>query len=227
MAEHRLRHSFPAEDNNGLLTYGGSQMLSDSAAIRQCGCGAVAAADLFIYLHRYRRGCNAELFSSLGINRPIPVNSYNDILKKLCRRFFPITPPFGINGVGLVCGINFFFRQNGYDLRAQWGVRYSSLWSCIEEMLDRDIPVIIAVGPNLPKFWQNNQTGLYTRLPDGSYRRIGAVKAHYMSVTAISDDWITVSSWGHRYYISRRDYELYVRAYSSRLVCNIVYIKPV
>lgn len=31
MAEHRLRHAVCAVDNNGLLTYGGSQLLSDSA----------------------------------------------------------------------------------------------------------------------------------------------------------------------------------------------------
>ena len=56
MVEHRLRHSIPAVDSNGLLTYGGSQLLSDSAVIKKCGCGVVAAADLFIYAHRNRTG---------------------------------------------------------------------------------------------------------------------------------------------------------------------------
>ena len=110
-------------------------------------------------------------------------------------------------------------------LRAQWGVRYSELWRSIEAMVDADLPAIIAVGPNMPRFWQNNRLGLYTRLPDGSYKRIGAVKAHYMSVTAIDGEWLTVSSWGRRYCISRAEYDAYTRAYSNGLLCNIAYIK--
>lgn len=227
MVEHRLRHSFPTVDNKGILTYGGSQQLSDSAVIRKCGCGVVAAADLFIYLQRFHAGCTSELLESTAAIRPIPLESYNGILRALCRRFFLVTPPFGINGLGLACGMNLFFVRSGYRFRAQWGVKYSMLWESIAKMLDMDIPVVIAVGPNLPCFWQNNQTGLYTRLPDGSYRKIGAVKAHYMSVTALDGEWLTVSSWGHKYYISRRDYDMYVRTHSNGLVCNIAYIKPV
>ena len=121
--------------------------------------------------------------------------------------------------------MNLFFRAYKYPLRAQWGVRYSDLWRSIETMVDADLPAIIAVGPNMPRFWQNNRLGLYTRLPDGGYKRIGAVKAHYMSVTAIDSEWLTVSSWGRRYCISRAEYDAYTRAYSNGLLCNIAYIK--
>lgn len=227
MEEHRLKHALPAEDNNGLLTYGGSQLFSDSAVIKKCGCGVVAAADLFIYLCRYKSGCVSEIFEEAVTKRTIPTEQYNDILKTLCRRFFPLIPRFGINGVSLVCGINLFFRQNSFPYRAQWGVKYAVLERRVEEMLDADIPVIIAVGPNLPRFWQNKQTGLYTRLPNGDYRRIGSVKGHYVTVTAMDDEWFTVSSWGHKYYISKQEYFCYSRANSSSFVSNIVYIKPV
>lgn len=227
MTEHRLRHKIPEIDNNGTLTYGGSQMLSDSAAIKKCGCGVVAAADLFIYAHRFFAGCSCDMFDGLGRVLAIPLDRYNNILKSLCRRYFPLTPPFGINGLGLVCGINLYFKVHSWPLRAQWGVRYSELWRSIEDMIDSDIPVIIAVGPNMPRFWANNQLGLYKYLPDGNYQRIGAVKAHYMTVTAINDTWLTVSSWGRRYYISRAEYDAYTRAYSNGVLCNIVYIKRV
>ena len=225
MVEHRLLHPIPAVDSNGLLTYGGSQLLSYSAVIRKCGCGVVAAADLFIYAHRTHPGCECALFEDLGRTLPIPLADYNAILRTLCRKFFPLTPPFGINGLGLVCGMNLFFRAYKYPLRAQWGVRYGELWQSIEAMIDVDLPVIIAVGPNMPRFWQNNRLGLYTRLPDGSYKRIGAVKAHYMSVTALDDEWLTVSSWGRKYCINRREYDAYTRAYSNGLLCNIAYIR--
>lgn len=225
MAEHRLRHAVCAVDNNGLLTYGGSQLLSDSAVIKKCGCGVVAAADLFIYVHRFRVGCHCDMFEGLGRVLGVPLKEYNNVLHALSRRYFPLTPPFGINGLGLVCGMNLYFKTHSWPLRAQWGVRYRELWQSIESMLDDDIPVIIAVGPNMPRFWQDNRLGLYTRLPDGNYKRIGAVKAHYMTVTAIDDDYLTVSSWGRRYYISRCEYDAYTRAYSNGLLCNIVYIK--
>lgn len=225
MAEHRLRHAICAVDDNGRLTYGGSQLLSESAVIQKCGCGVVAAADLFIYAHRFRVGCECAEFDKFGRALPVPLGDYNSVLRVLCRRYFPLTPPFGINGLGLVCGMNLFFKAHSWPLRAYWGVKYGELWEKIEGMLDDDMPVIIAVGPNMPRFWQNNRLGLYTRLPDGNYRRIGAVKAHYMTVTAIDGDYLTVSSWGRRYYISRREYDAYTRAYSNGILCNIAYIK--
>ena len=73
MVEHRLQHSFPTVDNKGILTYGGSQQLSDSAVIRKCGCGVVAAADLFIYLQRFHAGCTSELLERTAAIRPIPL----------------------------------------------------------------------------------------------------------------------------------------------------------
>lgn len=222
--EHRLRHKLPSVDNNGVLTYGGSQLLSDSVVIQKCGCGIIAAADLFIYAHRFHVGCHFPRFESFGRILPIPLHEYNAVIKALTIKYFPLTPPFGINGLGLVCGINLFFKAHSWPLCARWGVKYGELWQSIENMLDADFPVIIAVGPNMPRFWQDNRLGLYTRLPDGTHRRIGAVKAHYMTVTEIDNDWLTVSSWGRRYCINRAEYDAYTRAYSNGLLCNIAYI---
>ena len=41
-----LRRPYPRVRKNDRLTYGGSQMLADTALIRSCGCGPVAALDL-------------------------------------------------------------------------------------------------------------------------------------------------------------------------------------
>lgn len=227
MAEHRLLNPFTSVDKNGILTFGGDQTRAESAAICKCGCGIVAAADLFIYMCRYHGRCRARELSFAQGAGAVRLGDYNALLSALNRAYFPLLPPFGINGVALVGGINLFFMRHAWPYRAQWGVRYGALWTSIEKMLDNDLPVIIAVGPNLPRFWQNNQAALYTRLPDGSYKKIGAVKAHFMSVTAIDAEWLTVSSWGRRYYIRRCEYDAYVRAHSNGLVCNIAYIKAI
>lgn len=169
-------------------------------------------------------GCHLPRFEAFGRVLPIPLDEYNAVIKAMTKKYFPLTPPFGINGLGLVCGMNLFFKAHSWPLRARWGVKYGELWQSIENMLDADFPVLIAVGPNMPRFWQDNRLGLYTRLPDGTHRRIGAVKAHYMTVTEIDSDWLTVSSWGRRYCINRAEYDAYTRAYSNGLLSNIAYI---
>ena len=45
-----------------------------------------------------------------------------------------------------------------------------------------------------------------------------------MTVTGMDEDWLCVSSWGNRYYISREEYRRYVRRHSSYLFSNIVYL---
>lgn len=49
-----------------------------------------------------------------------------------------------------------------------WGAQSGSLFENIELMLESDIPVILAVGPNFPLFWQKNNLPFYRRESDGT-----------------------------------------------------------
>ncbi len=56
MEEHALKGEYISALRNGVLSYGGSQRWLDSGALRQCGCGVIAAPDLLLYLRQQRTG---------------------------------------------------------------------------------------------------------------------------------------------------------------------------
>ena len=209
----QLTKPFPQVQRRGSLTYGGSQMLSPRESIRKCACGPVAAFDLLRYL-------DPAISSD-----PMPVDQYNTELEGLCRRYFPLLPPFGINGLLLVAGINRLFRKHALPYRAAWAVSGTHLWERVEELLSRDIPVILAVGPNFPGVWLNRRLVFYIRTADGRFIKSAATRGHYVTATGIDADWVRISSWGRQYYISRHEYEQYVKKYSNYLFSNLVYIK--
>ena len=94
----------------------------------------------------------------------------------------------------------------------------------MEEMLRRDIPVILSIGPNFPRLWKQGKETLY-RMDQGDYRRAAETRAHYVTVTGMDESWLRISSWGKEYYLSREEYETYRADISSALVSNIVYIR--
>ena len=149
---------------------------------------------------------------------------YEELLQMLRRRYFLLFYPVGMNGIALAMGLNQAFRKNGLALSARWDMSERLLWSRIEEMLARDLPVILSIGPNFPRLWKRGKEALY-RLDNGDMRRATETRAHYVTVTGMDDNWLRISSWGREYYLSRREYENYRSVFSSALVSNIVYIR--
>ena len=220
-----LQHDYTSVERNGWKFYGGSQMLSASKNIRKCGCGPVAALDLLLYLHRYHSPVRYEGFDSLPVGGAVPIDLYNALLKKLVHRFLPLIPMRGINAITMAAGLDVFFIRCALPYRVKRCVLSAPLWDRAADMLARDIPVIFSVGVNFPAVWGKKRLKLYTRTADGKYIPAASVKAHYMTMTALDDKWMTVSSWGRRYYISRKEYEDYTREESVGFLCNILYIK--
>jgi len=93
-------------------------------------------------------------------------------------------------------------------------------------MLSEDIPVIISVGPNFPLVWQKHKADLYAERA-GEIRKVSSVKAHFMTVTGMDDQWLSLSSWGRKYYMDRKEYEQYVSKHSGSFASNIVYIRKI
>ena len=216
-----IRHEYPSVLSGARRLYGGDQMLSSDKTVRSCGCGIVAALNLLIYLCRYH-GCRADRLDALVRSDPIPLPEYDRCVLYLKRNYFPLIPQHGINGLLLAAGLNRLLRRWNMPYRAQWGVPHARLWSSIERMLSQDLPVILSIGPNFPLFWQHNQLRLYRRTAEGSYKPAGKTSSHYVSVTGIDDEWLRVSSWGLEFFISRSEYEQYVKAHSARLISNIM-----
>ena len=217
-----IRNPFPQIQQERTVSYGGSQMWSENHTLRQCGCGVVAAVDLLHYLERYHR--NVAPSAAFG---PANMAAYNQEIDAISRRYFTMIPHVGINGISLVVGMNRLFRDHGLPFRARWIFFGGKLWERITDMLEQDIPVILAVGPNFPALWQKNSLNFYVKRPDGTYQKATETKAHYVTVTGIDEEWMRVSSWGRQYYISRPEYVQYVKKHSSYLCSNIVQIQRI
>ncbi len=225
MKNPRIRHKYISVRQGRNLSFGGSQMLFSSRAMREVGCGVIAALDLLLYLCLYHPGCGCAFFEDAAEDGCVDEKEYEELAKNLSKRFFPLIPKLGINGIMLAGGLNRFFRRYALPFRASWGIGSGRLFEEIEDMLARDIPVILAVGPNFPLFWQKHELQFYARRPEGTLFPACSIKAHYVTVTGIDAQRLQISSWGREYFIEREEYRDYIRRRSGSIVSNIVRIR--
>jgi hypothetical protein len=207
-----LKQPYVRIRRNGALSYGGSQMWNENKNIRVCGCGAVAALDTVLYLSGRK-------------NEPMSPEEYNRELALLCRKYFPLLPPFGINGLSLALGMNLLLRKEGLPYRAFWAVSGSKFWDRIEELLQQDIPAIFSIGPNFPAVWGKQRLTFYVKSPDGRYTPASSARAHYVCATGLDKEWLHISSWGRAYFIRRAEFDEYVKKHSLALVSNILMLR--
>lgn len=216
-----LQHPYVGVMTAHGLTFGGDQRQSRDAVLRRCGCGVVAAADLLRYLDRFHPDCRVPALDAVQ-GDGWTQEQYDALLRRLRLRYFPLFYPTGLNGLTLALGLNLLFRRQHIPYTARWGVPRAVLFEVMEEMLRQDLPVILSVGPNFPQVWRRERLAM-RRCDTGSET---GVRAHYMTVIALDETTITVSSWGQKYRIRRSDYSRYVRCSSSSLVSNLLWLRP-
>lgn len=219
-----LAHEYISTEQNGLRSYGGSQSAHPDATMRACGCGVIAGLDVILYLSRHSDG--ACPFAAGEDGQIIPLSVYNSFASRLRRGFLPLIPGRGINGLMLTGGLELFFLRFRMPYSIRWGARSGSLFENIERMLASDIPVILAIGPNFPLFWQKNTLPFYRKNPEEILVKSCSARAHYVAVTGMDDEWLHISSWGREYYISRGEYMAYGKEHSIPLLNSIAVIKP-
>lgn len=215
-----LSDAFPQVQRGGSLSYGGSQLWAYGPVPRKCGCGPVAALDLALTLSREEGVSNA--FTEAAGENPIPLSAYNALLERVIRRYVPILPPLGTNGVALALGLDRLFRDLLLPFRCSWGFSGEKTLERVRRMLDEEIPVILGIGQNLPRIWEKEKLPLYIKNRAGGYSPAGAVSAHFVSVTGIDGDWLKISSWGRVYFISFAEFERYRAEHSLNAVCNVL-----
>lgn len=220
-----LQHPYIAVKTRSGESYGGGQQLSPDPMVRRCGCGVIAAADLLLYLSRWHMTMPAAYFDGLSEEGPIPLSAYNECILRMHRRFFPVIPYAGINGLMLMAGVQRFFREQQMPFTARWCFSESRLWDRLEGMLCRDIPVILSVGPNFPELWGKKKVHFYKKDSAGNYIPTAGAKAHFFTVTGMDDEWLRISSWGRLYYLNRREFSDYAKRDSLALTCNTLLIE--
>lgn len=222
----QLQHPYPAVDWAEEGSFGGSQARSAKWQIRKCGCGAVAMTDLVLYLARHH-GCGASpLAEEAAACHPIPADLYDRLCCDLQRKYLPMVPPFGINGLVLTGGLEAWCRFHRLPFHARWNTSRKQVWENISRSLRQDLPVILAIGPNLPALWQTHAVKLYRKKGD-IYTAVAAVTAHYVSVTAMDDNWLQVSSWGKEYHMHRQEWLEFGQKHSTFLVHNALTLEPI
>ena len=220
-----LKHTYISVAADGTASYGGNQMRSANGTERAVGCGLIAGLDLLLYLSRYHLQDTPDAAPLPFDGEAIPDERYWALVSSLRKKYLPLIPRHGINGLFLALGLNAWFLKHRFPFRAFWAVPYPRLWNSIRDMLERDLPVVISVGPNLPLIWQRHKLRFYIKTPSGSYLPGPQTLAHYVTVTGMDEEWLRVSSWGRMYYINCREYLLYVKEHSAKLVSNILVIR--
>lgn len=196
--------------NGTKQSFGGNQGWMDKKAFQNYGCGAVAGSDLTMYLS------GEHIFSN--------IDEYKKRLKK-DRPLFPIINHFGISGILLAPCIKLAFIKHKLPYSVRWGVLPKNLRKCCEEMLREDIPVVFSVCQVFQFLWKPAGLQLYTKDGQGSLLPSTRAKSHYMTLTALNGDEMTVSSWGNKYYAKWSEYEHLVRRRSFWYFSNICYVK--
>lgn len=219
--EVHLSHPFLQVSIDNGVSYGGNQSWSGQERVRKNGCGLIGCTDVLLYLQRYHENGQSKLLAP-SMEPVLTKETYLNYVEKVRKHYFPIIPPFGMTGWQLVLALNLYFVRWHIPLRASWGMGSKHFWSTIEEMLKKDLPVILAIGPNFPNWFGKKAVRFYVKQGQEIRSSSVTVKAHYVTVTALMGEWIQVSSWGKCYYIKRSEYWQYVRHYSNFLVSNCV-----
>lgn len=206
----KIKHPFLTVNSGKETAFGGNQAWFSREFLKKYGCGIIGAADVLLCLQE---------------NERIEKTEFLKFSEHLWKYYLPVMPKYGMNGLTLMFGMNRYFGKQKLPYRCFWCFSKKKLFSRMDTMLEQGIPVILSIGPNLPKLWGNEKLTFYRKTEKGNYVPAVKTKAHYVVVTARDHQWIEISSWGEKYYISLNEYHMYVKQYSSYIVSNIICIQ--
>ena len=201
--------------------YGGSQSLYENPKERASGGGIAAAASVILYMEALESG--------------IFTVSKERFLEKSgeLKKYMPIIPRLGVNSFVLAYGLSRYFKSHRLPFRAHWKCTAFRKWKAVEKMLRNDIPVILAIGLNFPKVWGKREVNLYVKDADSGKKGEAILKkdysvcGHFVVITAMQGNILTVSTWGRKYYIKIDEFKAYVMKYSTHLYSNVLVIRKV
>lgn len=194
------------------IAYGGDQSWFPRKGLKKSGCGVSSGANVLLYL--------------LG-KQTISKMQYVDFCKTLWQSYLPVIPYLGMNGITLMIGMNRYFKKHRMPYRAYWRISKKKMLGRIDQMLTKGIPIILSVGPNVPKIWEKESLTLYRKDSAGQYQPVNKTRAHFVTITGREEMWLIVSSWGKRYAIDLGEWKRYVSEYSSYMVSNVLEIRKI
>ncbi len=240
--------------------FGGSQMwfsanhrYGKDYILHNYGCGTIATADLFLYLAMQNSSFRTPVTDSAIIRQNgINYMDYIPYVYTIHHSYIKTKPLVTVLGPSIARAVRSYSRTYGLGLKAawKWKLNYYDMYDRMEEMLGRDLPVILSIGPNVPKLWGRKGIPFY-ELKEIDYLDPGAkgqepmteaskpyyyktveegINGHYVTVTALIKDEVTgrimlrISSWGKQYYINYEEYRDYIDSHSTPSTSSLVYI---
>ncbi len=199
--------------------FGGRQEWYDmfqKPKLHKYGCGIVAAVNTYLYLTGNTKVTKAEFMS------------FTDEFIQM----YPFSRLFLNTGLGVLpwqmtSYIKRKCKAYGINVRADWKGRggIDSLYEKMKEALRKDTPVIWAFFNLKP----SHKIQFYKYI-DGKFKdtyfdehdieqKYDGVNSHYVTVTALYEKsqeghmerWVEISSWGSKYYVNYREFEIFVR----------------
>lgn len=161
----------------GGLMYGGDQKLFGSA-VRKSGCGMIAACDMILFL----RGEIHQSFAEYG--KFVENIRDSEAYKKTANHF-------GLSPFKTARIINRHCRNSHFAFCSNVFFGEKKLAAFIESSIAAGLPVILRIGANGKRLPYNI---MYPA--SGCRRASGHMTWHYITVTGISGDTLTFSSWG-------------------------------
>lgn len=205
----RLENDFiKVYDTDGRVFYGGAQRWFGKKYVRTSGCGIIAAANLILYLQG---------------KHEITVAEYMELAEELKKRILMI-PYLGMNALMLSISMNGLLKRYGIKKKVFPKLTPIGFFKKTEKLIAAGIPVIMAIGRDFPLIWRKSRLGLYSE-NNGVKHRVKDVSAHFVTITGIDDEWLTVSSWGQKLYISRKELSDFAWKKSTWILTNIIEIK--
>lgn len=220
----RLKYPYVAVMKDGSLSYGGNQGWFSGRTLKKYGCGVIAGTDILLYLSLHKEYCRGKEFKEEEDNGIWEEERYQELVRIMHHRYFPLVPGFGMPVWFLAAGINHYFHKSRIPLKISFGVLGRNIWIRTAAMLAHDIPVILAIGPNLSLFRRKNKLNFYVRKGE-EYSVACQAAAHFVTVTAMEGNYLKISSWGKEYFLDIQEYMDYVKKHSSFLISNIFYIR--
>ena len=219
--------------NLNLVSYGGNQNWSKSRKMQKVGCGVIAMADLSIYLAEQNPNMMTDAIRK--INKPKGLYNKHDYLeyvKFFYMHYVIMLMHNGIIGTAMKHTMNRYFMLNDIGLKARWKVLQSdeSMMKDIRHLIRKNKPVILAIGQNRFNPFGKKGISLYIE-KDGSLKESirENVHSHYVVVTGVREikgqEYLVVSSWGKKYYISYKEYRNYVNNVGDKFTSGILYIE--
>ena len=185
---------FKKEGKEG--SFGGSQMWFEDAILQNSGCGIVAGCDAVLRLLGEEEFTREEymdklLYSSSFI-KPFVLLFMNGKPRKIFGKEF--VGSIGVSPMMFKRGIKKLGKDRGLDIRLE-GMGLKKAVRTLPDVLEKGIPVaMIAIAP-----LSNVEVRLNGRSEHLSY--------HWMTLTAMTEDSLEVSTWGYKATISLDEFK--------------------